>query len=89
MLQRLIFCKPSTAMCCTILAICGIIFGICMGLAYKFEFSQLVSGPAGHVANDPAAVATSCFIAAGLYVACLLVALCQMGLSKAKARNSA
>lgn len=53
-----------------------------LGAAYQADLEELVHGPAGTVPVDPAGTATACFIAAGIYVACLGLSSCQLWLRK-------
>ncbi|KAK9708647.1 hypothetical protein K7432_009528 [Basidiobolus ranarum] len=78
--MKLAFCPPACAICCSIVSVIGIIFLAVLGLLFKLEVHELTEGD--KAPEKPQDVALGCFVAAGIYVACLALSLCQTWLHK-------
>ena len=68
-MTKLLVVGPGKSLCCTLLSLIGCIFLYILGALYQAEVEELVDGPAANIPLSATDTASSCFIAATMYLA--------------------
>ncbi|KAI8925477.1 hypothetical protein BC831DRAFT_461009 [Entophlyctis helioformis] len=72
---KLIFVSQGSALQCSVISVCGIVFLLGMGALYQARVDELVEGK--NAPKDPIAVARACYVAAFIYAGFFFFCFCQ------------